>query len=284
MKVFLSWSGVQSHALANVFRQWLPGVIQAIKPYYSATDVNKGARWVAELTKALEESKAGLIFLTPDNLTAPWIMFEAGALTRSLDKSVVCPLLFKVEPSDLSGPLSQFQASKFEKADIRRVVRTLNSALAEAALPTEVLELEKVYDMWWPQLEQNVIRLLKEQAPAPSQPVRTDRELLEEVLELSRALQESRGNGKPNAAQINRLLQAYDGIMEDADAKGVIAPIYTALERLRDALIAVVRSVGGARAVRLEERVGLASRVLDAMDQRHRFQLDGESGSFGADD
>lgn len=282
MKVFLSWSGTQSHALADVFRQWLPGVIQAVKPYYSATDVNKGARWIAELTKALEESKAGLIFLTPDNLTAPWIMFEAGALTRSLDKSVVCPLLFKVEPSDLSGPLSQFQVSKFEKADIRRVIRTLNSALAETALPAEVLD--KVYDMWWPQLEQSVSKLLKEQTSAPAQPVRTDRELLEELVELTRSLRESRGDGEPNAAQLNLLLQAFGGVMEDADAKGVVAPIYNSLERLRDAVFTVVRSLGGVRAIRHDERFGLASKILDAMDQRHRFQLDGESSNFGADD
>lgn len=282
MKVFLSWSGAQSHAFADVFRQWLPGVLQAVKPYSSSTDVNKGARWVTELTKALEESKAGLIFLTPSNLTAPWIMFEAGALSRSLDKSMVCPLLFGVEPSDLSGPLSQFQASKFEKTDVRRVVRTLNAALGETALPGDVLD--KVYDMWWPPLEQNVTRLLKEHTPASPVPVRNDRELLEEILELTRASQELRGNGKPHSRQIDRLLHAYEELMEDTDTKGVIAPLYESLERLREAVISLVRSVGGARAAQLEHRVSEASRVLDAMDQRHRFQLDTGGGNFGAED
>jgi hypothetical protein len=39
MKVFISWSGEQSKEIAEAFRNWLPGVLQAEKPYFSPDDI-----------------------------------------------------------------------------------------------------------------------------------------------------------------------------------------------------------------------------------------------------
>ncbi len=66
--------------MADILRQWIPGVIQAVRPYYSPDDIAKGARWTNEISKELDESRIGLICLTSDNLEAPWLMFEAGGL------------------------------------------------------------------------------------------------------------------------------------------------------------------------------------------------------------
>jgi len=133
MKVFISWSGERSRALAEVLSQWLPAVIQAVKPYYSPDDIAKGSRWSTEIAEELEKSRVGLICVTRENLDAPWIMFEAGALSK-LGKSRVCPILFGVDPTDIQGPLVQFQAAKFEKEDLQRVVRMINKELGDLAL------------------------------------------------------------------------------------------------------------------------------------------------------
>ena len=105
MKIFISWSGDRSKAIADVFKKWIPAVIQAAKPYFSPSDIDKGSRWNQEISKELESSQVGLICLVRENLDESWIMFEAGALSKSLDKSRVCPMLFGVEPSDIKGPL-----------------------------------------------------------------------------------------------------------------------------------------------------------------------------------
>ena len=89
MKVFLSWSGEQSRRIAEVFKEWIPSVIQAVKPYFSPEDIAKGARWSKEISQELEESKVGILFLTKDNLGAPWLLFEAGALSKSMERSKV---------------------------------------------------------------------------------------------------------------------------------------------------------------------------------------------------
>jgi len=129
MKVFISWSGDTSKALAEALRGWLPSVIQAIKPYFSPDDITKGSRWSTEIAKELEECKIGLICLTADNLEAPWIMFETGALSKSISAARVCPLLFGVEPSDVKGPLVQFQAAPFAKDEMKKAVRMMNQEL-----------------------------------------------------------------------------------------------------------------------------------------------------------
>lgn len=196
MKVFISWSGSTSKRLAEVFKEWVPAVIQAVKPYFSPNDVDKGSRWYTEISKELDQSKVGLICLTRENLDAPWIMFEAGALSKSVDKSRVIPLLFGVDTADLKGPLLQFQAAVFGKDEVRRLLKTINSVLGEAALEASVLET--VFEKWWPDLEERILDALKEQQQENRIVLRTDRDVLEEILERVRTITlEERHNEYP---------------------------------------------------------------------------------------
>ncbi len=185
MKVFISWSGERSRKLAEILKGWLPMVIQAVKPYFTPDDIEKGARWNNEISKELEQSSVGIICLTRANLQAPWLMFEAGALAKSIEKSRVIPLLFAVNPPDLQGPLLQFQAASFKRDDIKKLMKTINAALGEAALDGQVLD--SVLEKWWPELEMKVRGVMEAGDPEQEMEMRTDREILEEILELSRA-------------------------------------------------------------------------------------------------
>ena len=109
MKVFISWSGETSKAVAETLHDWIPNVIQAVKPWISSENIDKGARWSADMAKQLGETRVGVICLTPDNLEEPWILFEAGALSKTLEQTYVCPYLFGVKPSNLKGPLFNFK-------------------------------------------------------------------------------------------------------------------------------------------------------------------------------
>lgn len=109
MRVFISWSGEQSKQFAEALREWVPQVIQAARPYFTPNDIEKGARWLADIASELEASDLGLLCLTRDSLNSDWLLFEAGALSKSLDKSRVCPILFGISDADLTGPLKQFQ-------------------------------------------------------------------------------------------------------------------------------------------------------------------------------
>jgi hypothetical protein len=95
----------------------------------SREDIGKGTRWTHDLAKELEGSNFGLVCLTPENLSAPWLHFEAGALSK-LGTSRVAPILFQMKSSDVKGPLTDFQLALLEnKEEMRRVLKSVNNAM-----------------------------------------------------------------------------------------------------------------------------------------------------------
>jgi hypothetical protein len=46
----------------------------------SAEEIGSGVRWNAELASALDATNFGIVCVTKSNLTAPWLLFESGAL------------------------------------------------------------------------------------------------------------------------------------------------------------------------------------------------------------
>lgn len=170
-------------------RDWLPSVIQSIKPYVSSEDIDKGARWSSDIAGELDASSYGILCLTNDNVNAPWINFEAGALGKSVDKSRVSPFLFRVLRSDIEGPVLQFQSTILEKDDVYKLLRSINSACGEESL--EEGRLERAYDVWWPKLLTDLERIPDEKKEADSKGQESEADVrvarvLEEILDLSR--------------------------------------------------------------------------------------------------
>jgi hypothetical protein len=183
MRIFLSWSGDRSKAIADVLRAWIPDVIQTVEPWASQADIQPGVRWAEVLARALQQTRFGIICLTPENLAAPWILFEAGALSKALKNTRVCPYLCDLAPHTLAGPLSQFQAVESNKEGTLRLLVAINEAMGETAL--EPRRLTRSFDKYWPDLES---RLRAVMAGAPASPARSVDETLGEVLRLVRSI------------------------------------------------------------------------------------------------
>ena len=92
MKVFMSWSGERSRALANALGPWLRQVVQSVEPWMS-NRIGKGMRSGTEIAGALDNARAGIICVTAENLESAWINFEAGALSKTPDIRVCTVLL-----------------------------------------------------------------------------------------------------------------------------------------------------------------------------------------------
>jgi hypothetical protein len=108
MKVFISWSGVRSKAVAQTLHDWLPQVMNAVEPWMSSEDMRKGSLWRLTLAEELESTHVGVICLTPENLRAPWLLFEAGALSKLYREkdAHVCTYLIGMRFADvIEGPL-----------------------------------------------------------------------------------------------------------------------------------------------------------------------------------
>lgn len=184
-KIFISWSGELSKSLGEAIRKWIPKVLQSVKPYFTPDDIEKGSRWAKEISHELESSQLGIICLTSDNQHNPWILFEAGALSKNLEESKICPILFNMDTTELTGPLAAFQATKFSKDDVKKLLVSINNSCSETKLDEK--SLEETFEMWWPQLEKSITEILDNEKNASKPKKRSEREIMEEILELTRS-------------------------------------------------------------------------------------------------
>jgi hypothetical protein len=108
----------------------------------------------------LEGTDSGVVCLVPSNVDEPWLNFEAGALSKSIQKARVHPFLLALDPGKLSGPLGQFQATRFSKDDLKKLVRAINSEAGGGTLPVE--RVDQSFEVCWPDLEHRLTPLLTE--------------------------------------------------------------------------------------------------------------------------
>lgn len=192
MDVFISWSGPRSGAVAKALKQWLPQVVNSINPWLSAEDIDKGARWGSKLADTLRTCQAGIICITPGNVHSDWLLFEAGALSKTVDNTYVCPLLIDLQPVDVKPPLSDFQVTEATEPDVLKLVQTLNRALGVSSRPDQ--DLKEAFHVWWPKLEDKLGSLPYEDSASITNRHANDmlREILTSVRDLTEAARLSR--------------------------------------------------------------------------------------------
>ncbi|MCA3287719.1 MAG: toll/interleukin-1 receptor domain-containing protein [Roseomonas sp.] len=177
MKLFISWSGERSEALAKALREWLPLVLHFVEPWLSQSDIQPGERWSVQIAKELEHSKFGIICVTRENLNTPWILFEAGALAKSMEDGRVIPLLLDLDFKEISGPLAQFQAKKIDEIGIKELVTSFNKAFAN---PVADGQIDKLFSALWSDLQKQIGAIPK--GAAPTRQHRQQGEILEELV------------------------------------------------------------------------------------------------------
>lgn len=206
MKIFISWSGSKSKYIATSLSNWIEQVLQAAEPWIS-TDIDKGKRWSNEIASKLEDSKVAIICLTNSNLESKWIHFEAGAIAKTKDAHI-CTFLFDVIPTDVQQPLSQFQATKNNKEDIYKLVKTINTLIGKnGGKSLKDSNLEGVFDTFWPQLEK-MLKKVPDQDETP-QVTRTEKDLLEESLQILRGLKNSINTSFLNESDQNEIIDFW---------------------------------------------------------------------------
>ena len=83
MKVFISWSGTASRDCALALKKAIQSVFNGVEPWMSAEDIKPGQQWFTELMNVLGETRFAIVCLTRSNMRAPWVMFEAGAVSAT---------------------------------------------------------------------------------------------------------------------------------------------------------------------------------------------------------
>jgi hypothetical protein len=233
LNVFISWSGDQSLHVAQALYDWLPEVLQVVKPYLSVEDTAKGTYWLTEVQQQLYASDFGIICLTPSNTTAPWINFEAGALSNTVERGKVTPFLYGLKQTDVTTPLSLFQATESDNpADVLRLIRDLDAICSDDRALGEK-RMEGSFKKWWPDLRERLSAISAPQAIHQRPVEDMVRELLDGQRALERFISDSAGR---------LLMEALAQQAVNGPAPELLAALEDLLKDLTDALNACAGS------------------------------------------
>jgi len=186
MRIFISWSGERSRLVGELIDEWIRCVLQAVDPWISSNDIDRGSLWFTEINDQLRDVSIGIICLTKENKDKPWILFEAGALLKGLSTSRICTLLVDLEPKDIEDPLAQLNHTKPNKDGMRKLVKSLNVALGEQKLNDRVVN--DVFEMYYPKFEESFAAILKDTPETTPVKVRDKEDVMDEMLNVLRGL------------------------------------------------------------------------------------------------
>jgi hypothetical protein len=150
--VFIGWAGHKSGFIAQALRAWLRCLSPDIDPWVSNLDLPPGGLWPVDLAARLQQTRAGILCITKDNTDSRWLNFEAGALARSVESSLVIPYGIDIEPSSIPNPIGHYQGVAAKRQDTLRMIERLFTAL-------EVTYDRKhnTFAVFWPLLSKAIV-------------------------------------------------------------------------------------------------------------------------------
>ncbi|HSI65281.1 MAG TPA: toll/interleukin-1 receptor domain-containing protein [Candidatus Saccharimonadia bacterium] len=126
MKIFLSWSGKLSKKTAEALKTWLKNDIfssETLDVFFSADDIAGGVDWYGQVRAQLKLADMAIICITRENMSRPWLTFEAGAILGSKEDKRAVPLVIDDGPASVTGPLNKSQAIGLNNEDFVKLVQ-----------------------------------------------------------------------------------------------------------------------------------------------------------------
>jgi hypothetical protein len=139
MNLFLSHSH-GDHELASAIKQLIencfPGHIevQASSAAPSEGGIGAGRDWLHWIHNQVRGSKFTAVILTPNSVSKPWLMWEAGAVSgvslATQKVSTIVPLVYRLSMEQVPSPLRSRQAARGEdRESIKRVLETVQQSV-----------------------------------------------------------------------------------------------------------------------------------------------------------
>ena len=157
MRIFISWSGETSHEVAKILYDWLLKMQIPALELFISDKIGKGYKWFDKLTNKLATADGGIFCLTRENVNAPWLAFEAGALCVTQQEPLIFPVLFGVEHSEITEPFKAFEHTNFTHDDMEALVFELKRPWNERDASPDNLEAD--FKRLYPELEAKLEKL-----------------------------------------------------------------------------------------------------------------------------
>lgn len=225
MDVFLSWSGERSKKLAQIFNDWLNNVLPTVNTFVSFEEIEAGERWGDKIGEGLENNYVGIFFMVKENISAPWLNYEAGAISKNVENSKVIPLLHELRPEEIGGPLSQFQAKLLDnELDIYNIVRKVNNEVKDERKIKED-KLKILFEKWYPDFDSEYQKFIQSslntefETNQPSEPSTLNQEeQIGEILNILRRLNREKHQPKMPPRSESRTV-SYTSVLKSVALK-----------------------------------------------------------------
>ena len=142
-RIFVSWSGDNSKQIAKQLKLTLEdGIFKDtdLECFVSDTDISSGDDWWNKIKTELKECSMGIVCITKENLKAPWIYYESGAMVAHDIK--VIPLLFNCSFKLLNDtPIHSKNMVDFYNQDkFLKMIKDINKELSILSIPDSSLD------------------------------------------------------------------------------------------------------------------------------------------------
>ena len=228
-KIFISWSGQLSKAVASVWRDLIAETFDTVDPFMSEEDIGAGTRGLPRIATELAGTSFGIILVTQENQNSPWINYEAGALSKDVgDETVrVAPVLVDFErKNDVTGPIGQFQAGLLDREGVEFIL----VEIAQVVQVNDAVIRKRLANSWSGEYEARFAAASAASAAdgghAPLAARRDLADVADEILTVVRDL--ARSAGAPHVRQSARhlvVLAPGDAVSHDKYGLGIVEEV-----------------------------------------------------------
>lgn len=185
LRVFVSWSTEPSREIAEAFQILLRKCVQSAEGWVSSRDIRPFSVWSQELDDQLAELVLGVLVITQDNLTAPWMLYEAGALANRATGGIggITCLLVDVRPTNVPQPLGRFQNVPVSREGVFELLLRIGEL---APYPVVADDLSTMLEAHWAAFAAAVDAARPKIGKPAADGERSERAVLEEILTLVR--------------------------------------------------------------------------------------------------
>lgn len=130
MKIFFSWSGHLSKRVAKLLKPWLKDIIFpgiTLEIFISEEDIEYGSEWYSKIKANIKHCDLAIIFLTPENMNASWLNFEAGAIAIGEENRPLITFLIDVPIEAIKSPLKQYQCFNISFESTRKLIENIRT-------------------------------------------------------------------------------------------------------------------------------------------------------------
>lgn len=158
LEIFISWGKEPADQIANLLRKLISKIFpEEVSVFVSDSPnhgIESGEDFRISLKSKLQKSDFGILILTEYNYGRPWLMYEAGALSKAEHARVV-PIVFSEVERKMESPINSFNHLKNTFDDFLKLMITIKKRYHNSTEINSEQNLKTNLSNYWNNFDKN---------------------------------------------------------------------------------------------------------------------------------